>query len=177
MKRAALGLLLLVVTASCGGREGTGQASSNVSEQPAASMGNATAECVMRYPARQPFDVGDVAVPAAPGMMGPTSDPSVDPIVEECRANDGLHCDPEGFISKEAAICISQTWEPAEVGSWSAQLLFRIDEAVARVQWLVIAVGPQGADCCGPSWSFWIDATSAETLRHSGPLQACCPEP
>jgi hypothetical protein len=172
MKRAPLSVLLLLGAASCGGREGTGQASSNASEQ---SMGNAS-ECVMRYPALQPFDVGDVAIPAAPGMTEPASAPSVDPIVEECRANDGLHCDPERFISKEAAICISQTWGPAEVGSWSAQLLFRMDEAGARVQWLIIAMGPQGADCCGPSWSFWIDATSAETLRHFGPLQACCPE-
>ena len=194
MKLAPWGLLLLLEAASCGGSERLGDASSGAPEQSttsssasvaveasreteigAASQSTASTECVMRYPARRPFDVGDVPIPTVPGMTGPASVPSVEPIVEECRAQAGLHCDSEQFISKEAAICISQTWEPAEVGSWSAELLLRTDEAGARVQWLVVAMGQRGADCCGPSWSFRIDATSAETLSHFGPLKACCP--
>jgi hypothetical protein len=193
MKPAAWGLLLLLEAASCGGSARSEKASSSAPEQPpipssasmaaeasrqtemgAAAKSAASTECVMRYPAQQPFDVGDVPIQSVPGMTGPASVPSVEPIVQECRAHGGLQCDPERFISKQAALCIAQTWEPAEVGSWSTELLFRTDDPDARVQWLVLAMGQQGADCCGPSWSFWIDATSAETLSHSGPLEACC---
>jgi hypothetical protein len=153
-----------------------GQPSTTNSGQVASSSSRA---CLDQYPASVPFDVGDT--PVATPVPTPGVDAALpvgfalDAIVEQCIRAGGEECDPSQFISKEAAICVSQGSGVADADSWTAGLEVRGRDERARLQWLVLGRGPRDAQCCGIGWLFSVDAISGEIVSQTDAQRVCCP--
>lgn len=127
-----------------------------------------TVACINGNPPGDPFDVGDVVVPArAPGSTGPTPEPpTAATIASECAANGGTGCEASRFVSKEAALCLAESNEfEAGLRPWSVALVYH--HSHDRVVWNVTNVtNDDGAE--GYSGGvLTLDATDGAVLGRS----------
>lgn len=128
-----------------------------------------TERCVERNPANDPFDVGDVSVAAPPpGSTLPEPEPpSAASIAEVCRMSRGTGCDPDEFISKDAASCIALS-NDFELGlePWKVALTYH--HGFARVVWNVMSkLQDRGRDGYAGG-ILTLDATQGVVLNRGG---------
>jgi hypothetical protein len=125
--------------------------------------------CIERNPATQPFDVGDIDIAAPmPGSTQPAPPPpSATDLAEVCRTSGGSGCNPDQFISKNAASCIAQLNDfEAGLQPWRVALVYH--HRFERVVWNVMSrLQDRGRDGYAGGL-LTLDATDGVVLDRGG---------
>jgi hypothetical protein len=123
-------MIAVLLFVACGGAEKTLEPGER----------DATQHCIETSPPGDPFDVGDVEIAAPPpGSTAPSQNPpTAESIAAVCQAEGGSGCNPERFISKEAASCVALS-NDFELGlePWKVALVYH--HGYEQVVWNVMS--------------------------------------
>lgn len=120
------------------------------------------------------YESDDPACPSGPPGSPPTECPPVTPedIAQQCE-DDGIACDPDAFITRDAALCIARAEGLADgVAPWEVQMVY--NSYYERPIWSIsVTTVDDPADCRREGDSLVLDLETGEILDSHHWLTIC----